>query len=123
MDTVKLSRPCVGRGEKDRAIGGMGLRGVTSGKVRTVQHSPVAGGDIFGQHDRIVASHCQSFLLSGCRGQSQGRGQRASRSRPEPLLLPQKSNGEIERGRMGGKTCPKTKLFKIGITSCPYTSK
>lgn len=90
MDTVKLPRPGIGRGEKDRAIGGMGLRGVKSGKVRTVQHSPVAGGDIFGQHDRIVASHCQSFLLSVC------RGQRASRSRPESPLLTQKSEGEID---------------------------
>lgn len=78
----------------------MGSRGVTSGKVRTEQRIPVAGGDFFGQHDRIVA---QRLLLSGCRGHSHGRDQRASRSRPESLLLTEKREGERDGMKKDGQ--------------------
>lgn len=73
----------------------MGPRRVTSGKVRTEQRSPVAGGDIFGQHAGVAAPDCQPPL---CRGQ--GGGRRASRSRPAPLLLTERGR---ERGMEGGR--------------------
>lgn len=44
----------------------MGLRTVTSGKVRTEQRSPIAGGDIFGQRGGVAAPDCQPLL---CRSQ------------------------------------------------------
>ena len=73
----------------------MAPRRVTSGKVRTEQRSPVAGGDIFGQHARVAVPDYQPLL---CRGQDGGR--QASRSRPAPLLLTERGR---EEGRRGGK--------------------
>ncbi|KAI9519354.1 hypothetical protein NQZ68_029521 [Dissostichus eleginoides] len=74
------------------------LRRVMSGKVRTEQRSPVAGGDIFGQHVWVAVPDCQPplSLVTGAAakeeaGEPQGHG-------PAPLLLTERGT---ERG-MGG---------------------
>lgn len=82
----------------------MGPRTVTSGKVATQQHSPIAGGDIFGQHAGVAAPDCQPLLCC-----SQGGGWRASRSWPAPLLLTERGT----EGRKGHKKLDAILLLQV----------
>lgn len=92
---------------------------MTSGKVRTEQRSPVAGGDIFGQHAGVAAPGCQPPLSSGCRGCGQGGGRRASRSRPALLPLAEREEGErdggVERSQEPGHRGAVTALNKTDL--------
>lgn len=113
---AKLPGPRSGRGAREAEIDGLGTRRLTSGKVRTVRRSSVAGGDIFGQHAGVTAPDCQPPLQCGCRGRGQGGGRRASRLRPCTFSADRKRecarDGGVERSQEPGGHAAFTGLNK-----------